>query len=289
MRTRPMIQPLNATNQDGIYITCRLASDNEPERRVWKVSLRTDESRGEMMLYQAAFTIPPQQMPTPQETVVDLESSSSSSSTWTTIQIPFTSFQMVRGPVAVINGPSLNLTRGIYQIGLIMSKFKIGPTMTEMDNFRSGYFDLHIQQIGFYKHTPFVDQSFLDKDVSSSLSSLATVYPKSNKNNTRTTSSSSPLFQILSPLLQFVFSEQANRRRSAMKIITQQRGMNLFQAIQFGIQLRRKSLGYIPSMIQTLRILCLDGIRSIMKWIVRCTIFYPLRLLSLVRKRISKK
>jgi len=68
-----------------------------------------------------------------------LEESSSSSTTWRTIQIPFTSFQIVRGSVAVINGPSLNLTRGIYQIGLIMSKFKIGPTMTEMDNFRSGY------------------------------------------------------------------------------------------------------------------------------------------------------
>merc|ERR1711865_996004 len=74
---------------------------------------------------------------------------------WETIFVPFASFIEVRGPRIVENGTPLNVQKGgIYQIGLSLSKFQTKSTnVTELPNFRSGYFELHIQTIGVYYHT----------------------------------------------------------------------------------------------------------------------------------------
>jgi hypothetical protein len=51
-RTNPFVEPLIPCDDNGgFYITCRLVSDNEPERRVWKMTTRTRPDRGELLYH----------------------------------------------------------------------------------------------------------------------------------------------------------------------------------------------------------------------------------------------
>lgn len=118
---------------DGLYLLCRLTSDDEPERRVWKVTTRSEDSRGEQ-LYQAMFNLPKK----------------SDDDEWSRVIIPFSSFMQVRGPRLVEGGASLSTTGGLFQIGLTMSKFRLGKNVTEVENFRPGYFELQLKEIGVY-------------------------------------------------------------------------------------------------------------------------------------------
>ena len=72
--------------------------------------------------------------------------------------VPLDSFKLVRGPRIIPDGPPLNVSGGIYQLGMTMSKFVFNTTTTELDNFRDGYFDFHIREIGLYKTTPSMQQ-----------------------------------------------------------------------------------------------------------------------------------
>lgn len=130
-RTCPFKHPLNVSGADGVYLKCRLASDAEPERRVWKLSLRTQEGRGEVV-YQAPF-MPP------------------AGKTMQSVFVPFSDFVLVRGPVAVTGAPRLSEVGALYQLGFTVSKFVIGETMTALDNFRNGSFQLEIGELGVYK------------------------------------------------------------------------------------------------------------------------------------------
>jgi hypothetical protein len=127
------LEPLNVGDADGIYLLCRLTSDEEPERRAWKVTTRSEQSRGELV-YQVAYKLP-----------------KNDGDDWAEIMIPFSDFQLVRGPRLVEGGAALNVTNGIYQIGLSLSKFTIAQNMTEIDNFRPGYFELQLKEVGVYK------------------------------------------------------------------------------------------------------------------------------------------
>lgn len=134
-RTLPFVTPINVSAADGIFVDCRLVSDDEPERRVWKMTVRTESGyRGEQV-YQAEFDMPKKPM---------------DENGWNRIYVPFEKFQLVRGPRLVMDGPSLDVTNGLFQIGFTMSKFKIGYNTTEIDNFRPGYFDLQIEKIGSF-------------------------------------------------------------------------------------------------------------------------------------------
>lgn len=133
-RTLPFTEPIQVGNSKGLYLKCRLTSDDEPERRVWKVTTRTDQFRGEQ-LYQAMFELP--QKP--------------NDGNWSLIEIPFTSFSQVRGPRLVEGAAALNVSNsGIYQIGISLSKFKMARNVTEIENFRPGFFELQIKEIGAY-------------------------------------------------------------------------------------------------------------------------------------------
>jgi hypothetical protein len=111
---------------------CRLASDNEPERRVWKMTTRVESSRGEV-LYQAPFSF--------QATGED---------EWSRVKVPFESFRLVRGPRMIADAPPLNVTGGLFQVGMTMSKFAFGQNTTEIENFRPGFFELQLKSIGLY-------------------------------------------------------------------------------------------------------------------------------------------
>lgn len=129
--------------RDGFYLKARLTSDNEPHRRVWKLTTRVENVSRSEQLYQAMFEIPSQKESTESET-------DESDNEWKTIRVPFDSFVQVRGPRIVENGPPLDITGGLFQIGMTMSKFQIATNATEFENFRPGYFELQIQEIGVY-------------------------------------------------------------------------------------------------------------------------------------------
>jgi len=101
-------------DSDGFYVSCRLASDKEPERRVWKLTTRTKSDRGEL-LYQAPFNF------------------TTTSDDWTIFKVPFDSFKYVRGPRMIPDGPPLDTNKGLYQIGMTMSKFVFGANTTELE------------------------------------------------------------------------------------------------------------------------------------------------------------
>lgn len=119
--------PGNAT---GLYVEMKLVSDNEPDRRVWKFTTRTRPDRGEQ-LYQSPI----------------IGWNSSMAGEFTKLLVPFETFQLVRGARRIADGPPLNYTAGLYQLGMSMSKFAWAG---EMENFREGLFQAHIKEIGVY-------------------------------------------------------------------------------------------------------------------------------------------
>jgi hypothetical protein len=178
---------------DGVYVQCRLSSDNEPERRVWKMTTRTKPDRGEL-LYQAPFPL------------TNTSSSSSSSNVngndddngWTTVHVPFTSFRYVRGPRMIPDGPPLNTTGGLYQIGMTMSKFVFAEQTTELPDFRDGYFELQMKEMGLYKR----DSKRLYGGVIQAMT-RPIVYTKRQAQAQRPI-----LIKLLTPFFRLFFSEQ---------------------------------------------------------------------------------
>ncbi|GFH45963.1 hypothetical protein CTEN210_02437 [Chaetoceros tenuissimus] len=267
MRTLPFKDgALDATGQDGVYLDCRLASDDEADRRMWKMTVRTDSSRGEMV-YQAQFDL-----------AAAIDEAKSDGETWARVKVLFSDFQLVRGPRLIVDGPPLNVTGGIFQIGMTMSKFKIAVNTTELENFRAGYFDMHLKQIGFYKEE---DNDTVVKAVE--VESIPDTLTKKEAESKR------PLpLKILLPIAKLLFSEKANRRRSAMNILREKRNMTRSQAILFGIKSRKKSLGLVQSIAKTLGIISVDASRTVFKTALKFIFVYPLRLIGGVIRTIKK-
>lgn len=176
---------------DGFYVTCRLTSDDEPERRVWKMTTRTKPDRGEL-LYQAPFDLS-----TAAAAVASRDDGGGGG--WATVKVPFGSFNYVRGPRMIPDGPPLNTTAGLYQIGMTMSKFAFGvKQMTEMENFRDGFFELQLKEIGLYKDNN-------DSKVDGTMDAVATpiVYSKLEAKSKRPL-----LLKVLLPVANIFFSEE---------------------------------------------------------------------------------
>jgi hypothetical protein len=264
MRTLPLREPISIVDKDGIFLDCRLNSDNEPECRVWKVTLRSDTSRGEQV-YQAAFEIPKRS----NDNILGDDDS------WSRVKIPFESFQLVRGPRLVVEGPKFDTSAGVYQIGVTLSKFVIGVNTTEVENFRPGYFDLQYQRIGFYEKT--------SSDTTNEMKSIEApgTLTKEESNRKRPI-----LLKILLPVTKLLFSEKARRRRSAMNILKEKRGMNRAKVFLFGLKSKSKSIGFIPSIAKTLSIIGIDAFRFTVFAILRVFLFYPLKLVRNILKTV---
>ncbi len=172
---KPLQVSSSTTFADGFYLKLRLASDDEPERRIWKLTTRVEnESRSEQ-LYQAEFEIP-------------------NSHSWQTIKVPFSSFQQVRGPRLVENGPPLDVSGGLFQIGMTLSKFQMAATMKTLENFRAGYFEVQLSEIGVYTN---------DASAASGVVETPQTLTKTEAQRKR------PLaLKILSPIFKRLFSEQ---------------------------------------------------------------------------------
>ena len=152
--------------------------------------------------------------------------------------------------------------------------------MQEMEDFRAGYFDLHIQRIGFYKDAPTTVDVQQAGDPSNSDNLLMPWRMGTNPN-------SSVLVKLVSSVLRLVFSEQANRRRSAMTIWTQKRGLTRIQTMVLGIQIRRKRMGLFRSVFTTTCIVLSDLTRTVMAWVLRYAVFYPGKVIGRIGKNTS--
>ena len=263
IRTLPFAAPLNistpasssANNYDGFYLMCRLASDQEPQRRAWKMSTRIQPDRGEQ-LYQARFHF-----------------SQTSADQWSTVTIPFDRFRLVRGPRSLPDSPPLNVSAGIYQIGMTMSKFGIGQTnnVTEVENFRDGPFELQIKEIGVYRDYN-KNASQKDAEAADQSVNLPRIYSKEEAKK-----QSSLILKILRPISKLFFTEKSQRRKVAMTLLRTKRHMTRLQAILFGLKSRAASSGWISSLAKLFAILCVDSLRSVGLTTLRLVLLYPIR------------
>mmetsp|Transcript_11941 Transcript_11941/g.25861 ORF Transcript_11941/g.25861 Transcript_11941/m.25861 type:complete len:407 (-) Transcript_11941:112-1332(-) len=272
MRTLPFAAPLNATGADGIYLDCRLASDDEPERRVWKMTVRTDSSRGEMV-YQAEYDLR-----RATDEAKEREGSERGDD-WARVEVPFDEFKLVRGPRLMPDGPKLDVTGGIYQIGMTLSKFVMAQSTTELEDFRPGYFDMRIRRIGFYDDKGPSDVAKAD----ASSGNVPDTLSKEEAERKRPL-----LLRILLPGAKLFFSEKANRRRSAMRILTEERGLGRGKAILFGVRSRKRSMGAFPSVMKTLGILTVDALRAVVFTCVKIVLVYPLRALGAIVRTVKR-
>ncbi|CAB9517915.1 expressed unknown protein [Seminavis robusta] len=224
---------------------------------VWKLTTRTDSARGEQ-LYQAQVKIP--------NTKRDNE--------FFTLQVPFEDFRLVRGPRLVSDAAQFNKTLGIFQIGLIMSKFAIAEQMTAIPNFRPGFFELQIGEIGiFYKNGASLPPASNSTVKSLSREEVIAARPV--------------LMKALVPLSKVFFTEKSQRRKSAMRLLKDERGLSRLQAIAFGIKWRANQRGMMNSLLDTCKMLFVDACRVALGSMFRYGIFLPLRLITRSVKRIA--
>ena len=244
-RTLPFQSPIKVQDAEGIYLCCRLTSDDEPERRIWKVTTRTEESRNEQ-LYQAMFELP----------------KTNEENDWNMVKVKFSDFVQVRGPRIVENGPKLNTKSGLFQIGMALSKFQISSNGTQIEDFRPGYFELQVKEIGMYK---------------SGDSPLDIAFPGTLEK--KEADRKKPLIlKILAPIAKVFFSEKRRRRASAMRIL-KQRGFNKYQASLFGLKLRAKRNGWPLAIAQSVGILLQETVRKVLFWTLRIALVYPILVL----------
>ena len=260
-RTNPFVEAVPVNDGDGLYVQCRLTSDQEPERRVWKLSTRTKPGdRGEL-LYQAPFTFTSKQQ--------------NENGDWTTVQVPFDTFRYVRGPRIVPDGPPFDASKGLYQIGMTMSKFAFGVNMTALENFRDGFFEFHIKEIGVYKNLP---QAVASADA---VPSDTVAMPPKVLTKMQTKRQRPLLLKLLLPIVRmFFFSEQSQRRKSAMRLLREKRQLSRFGAIRWGFRSRAASFGVLPSLAKTMYILLADAMRATVGIAVRIVLIYPIRLVG---------
>jgi hypothetical protein len=252
-RTLPFQSPLQVGDAEGIYLFCRLTSDDEPERRAWKVTTRSVQSRSEQ-LYQAMFELP-----------------KTKGDEWNLVKIKFSDFVQVRGPRVVEGGPKLNTTGGIFQIGLSLSKFMISSTGKGIENFRPGYFEVQVKEIGF----------FIDGDSPVTIDFPGTLEKKEAE-------AKKPLIlKLLGPVAKVLFSEKSRRRASAMRILNK-RGFSKLQATRFGIELRAQRKGWPVAIAQALGIFVKEGISLALFWTLRISVVYPLLLVRKVINLLTK-
>lgn len=284
----PFKETLDVFYADGLYITCRLSSDEEADRRIWKLTTRTEQSRGEQ-LYQAMFTIP---------------NNKQNDDKWHTIHIPFDDFKLVRGARLIQNATALNTSDGLYQIGMSMSKFIMSNNMTALDNFRPGFFELQIQQLGLYCEPSSSSNSSIsstqqiiirnnlqDDGDEDTTKPTATTAAATRNNLTAPTAATLVnsmtkeealaqrplLLKMLLPLSRLFFTEQSQRRKSAMRLLTKERGLSRMQAILFGLQWRGKQVGMVKSLGTSLAIITTDTLRQVTKSVLQLGLLLPLK------------
>jgi len=200
-RTRPFSKPLNLSGADGLYLDCALLSDEDVQRRSWKMSLRTDEGRGEVV-YQAPF----------QPAVGAV----------TRVKVPFADFRLVRGPVALAEAPALSNLSAVYQIGFTVSKFVISEQVKMLENFRNGSFHLGLAEIGSYSD-----------DAAAVPAAVPKAMDKDEVERRR-----SWVQKFIFPVLGIFFNEARRRRKRAAQLL-EMRGLGRWQRLRYAWGINR--------------------------------------------------
>lgn len=255
-RTRPFQQPLNLSGYDGLYISCALSSDKDAARRAWKLSLRLDESRGEVV-YQAQF-IPP---------VADVAP----------VYVPFHAFRLVRGPIEIAGAPKISNVSAIFQIGFTCSKFVIDSKMSQLENFRNGSFQLDIAEIGAYS----------DGGMMNGLDEQAVVAPVALSDAESKKRQPLLLRVLLVPLFGVLFSETRRRRRRAYQLL-RLRSPNQLACMKAGWAFKRnlRGQGFMQSLFHVVTEAASSTLAASVTLSARILLFPVLRL---ARKRREKK
>jgi hypothetical protein len=109
----------------------------------------------------------------------------------------------------VVDGEKLDVSGGIFQIGMTLSKFKIAVYTIELEGFRPGFLYLHIQKIGFYKN-----KQDNDKVEGNNIAKVQLQIPDTLSK--KEAESRCPLqVKILLPIAKIMCSEKANRQTVA--------------------------------------------------------------------------
>ena len=248
-RTLPFKSAMKTGDADGFYMLCRLTSDDEPDRRVWKMTTRSEVSRSEQ-LYQSMFELP----------------ATTGEEGWNLIKINFSDFVQVRGPRVVEGGPKLNST-AIYQIGLALSKFKISSTGEQIENFRPGYFELQVKEIGAFREGK---------------APLAVEFPGTLE-KVEAEKKKPMMLKVLGPVAKIFFSEPRRRRASAMRIL-KKRGYSTLQAMQFGVKIRARASGWPRALAYIFVSLGKELLRQCLTFTLKLLLVYPIQL---IRKLIG--
>jgi hypothetical protein len=275
-RTLPFVEPYNVTGQDGLYLKLRLDSDNEPNRRVWKVTVRTDTSRGELV-YQAPISIPPLNVLSILPTSIvpssagDAQKDSMPTKTYHTVLVPFKDFNLVRGPRMVPDGPPIDTSGGLYQVGMTCSKFQMGVNTTQLENFRPGFFNLLIKDIGSYSDS-------LEEESANTATNMLVPQTLSKEEAKK---KASVILKIIRPASKLFFTEKGNRRKSVMNILRSKRGKSSWEAFRWGVSYRAKTFGFLKGGVgQTAAIVGIDTVRFLLGSLIRYGLFLPIRTLS---------
>lgn len=198
------------------------------------------------------------------------------------IYIPFKDFRQVRGARLVPEAVPLNTTGGLYQIGMTLSKFIMANNMTELTDFRDGYFEMHLGKIGLYS-----EQQNNEVTTNTQLKNNI-IRVKSEKEVQKQLPIVFRLF--IRPILKLLFSEKATRRKIAMQKLMSGRKqkMTLLEATLFGIKsrsYRKKSV--IKGITQSLAIILADFTRVFVRKLLKVIFFYPLVFISRTLKFVK--
>jgi hypothetical protein len=135
--------------------------------------------------------------------------------------------------------------------------------LTEVENFRDGFFELQIKQIGVYRN----QSSLVPHSVS-----VPKVFTSEEAKKRAPI-----LLKLLRPVGVLFFTEASQRRKVAMKLLRTKRTMSRGQAMLLGLRTRAASSGWISSLAKMTAILFADGMRSIGLVALRISVIYPVR------------
>lgn len=202
-RMRLLAEPLDISNESGLWVD--LEADADARSRVYKLALRTRQDRGEV-IYQTEFAPPPLSR--------------------TRVLLPFSEFKLVRGPRLVPGVPPLAAANAssVFQLSLVLSKFRISTDGAALPNFKEGPFCTKLYGVGVFRSSP---------------TSVAGEVAKPKVMTEEEAQAARPLpLKLLAPLLAVLFGEPRRRRQAAATLL-QRRGSDLFARARLGWAWRR--------------------------------------------------
>lgn len=81
----------------------------------------------------------------------------------------------------------------------------------------------------------------------------------------------------------------SQRRKSALRLLTQDRKLSRAQAVRFGFRRKAATSGVLVAALKTICLLVGDALRALLSGVLRVALLYPLRLVRSVTKLGGKR